>query len=225
MRFAGGAAVFPAGGSIRSDFDFAANLGADGLDEIATNWPRGSRRCAKRLEETGLAVGDASSAPTARSGAGGRERCCSNMGSLAPVLEAMGWTADRGALIPFARWWPKHREIRVFDTRFYLADLGTGAVDLLVDATENTHLFWASAAETLAMADSGKIKVIFPTRRNLERLAQFGSFAEVADHAAVTPVHTVSPWREVRDDGEWLCIRADAGYPVTDERLETVMRG
>lgn len=67
-------------------------------------------------------------------------------------------------------------------TRFFLANLGTGTVDLLVDATENTHLFWASAAEALRMADTGDIKVIYPTRRNLERLALFDSYnAAVAD--------------------------------------------
>ena len=62
--------------------------------------------------------------------------------------------------------------MRIFDTRFYLANLGTGAVDVVVDQTENSHLFWASAQGALDLADRGKIKMIFPTRRNLERLAQ-----------------------------------------------------
>jgi hypothetical protein len=61
------------------------------------------------------------------------------------VLEAFGWQLALDRLTPFARWLPKHRAPRIFDTRFYIADLGTGAVDVAVDATENTHLFWASA--------------------------------------------------------------------------------
>ena len=115
--------------------------------------------------------------------------------------------------------------MRVFDTRFYLADLGTGAVDLLVDATENTHLFWASAAEALNLADTGKIKIIFPTRRNLERLAQFASFAEARAQAAAIPAQTIAPSLEQRDGAPWLCIPADAGYPVTGEPMESVARG
>ena len=127
--------------------------------------------------------------------------------------------------MPFSRWRPKHKEIRVFDTRFYLADLGTGAVDLAVDDTENTHLFWASAAEALAMADSGEIKIIFPTRRNLERLAQFASFADALGHVAAFPSRMITPFMEMREGQPWLVIPADAGYPVDGELLERATRG
>jgi hypothetical protein len=127
-------------------------------------------------------------------------------------------------LVPFARWWPRHRMTRVFDTRFYLADLGTGAVELEVDATENRHLFWASAQAALALADQGQIKVIFPTRRNLERLALFGDFASCRAHAEATPVVTITPWLEQRDGRDWLTIPADAGYPQDGEWIDTAER-
>mgnify|MGYP003352949658 CR=1 FL=1 len=48
-------------------------------------------------------------------------------GALAPVLDHFDWQPDLAALTPWARWcpdWPG-----AFDTRFYLADLGTG-IDL-----------------------------------------------------------------------------------------------
>jgi hypothetical protein len=134
-------------------------------------------------------------------------------------------TLDLNALVPFARWLPLGlAHARIFDTRFYLADLGTGAVDIAVDATENTRLFWVTARGALAMADRGEISVIFPTRRNLERLAQFASFAQARAHAEATPVVTITP--QVDDSGEipLLRIPEGAGYPVTTEPFTTLRR-
>lgn len=222
MTFAGGAAVFPGGRVDEADRDLAQRMGADDdgqRDELA------ARIAAVRetLEETGLLVG-LNQRPSRDEALAAREMLLQRK-ELAPVLEHMGWAIAPDALLPFARWRPKHRHMRVYDTRFYLADLGTGAVDLLVDATENTHLFWASAAEALDLADSGRIKVIFPTRRNLERLAQFGSFDEAVAHLEKFPSRMITPFMETRGGVPWLAIPDDAGYPVTAEMLESAARG
>ena len=222
MRFAGGAAVFPGGRVDPADFDLAQALGArddEARDELA------ARIAAVRetLEETGLAVGfhqrpDLAEARRARA-------LLLELGELAPVLAALSWTLDLERLVAFSRWRPKHREMRVFDTRFYLADLGTGAVDLAVDDTENTHLFWASAAEALAMADRDEIKVIYPTRRNLERLALFASYGDALTHVAQFPSKMITPFMQQRGGQPWLVIPDDAGYPVDGEILESAARG
>lgn len=222
MRFAGGAAVFPGGRVDPADYELAEAHGAsddDHREELAAR----IASIRETLEETGLAVG-LHQRPSLEEALAARAHLL-EVGTLAPVLEAMNWTLDLDGLIPFARWRPKHKEIRVFDTRFYLANLGTGAVDLLVDATENTHLFWASAQEALDLADEGQIKVIFPTRRNLERLALFGHFDEAVTHIGEYPVTMISPFMEEREGERWLCIPDDAGYPVTGEPLETATRG
>jgi 8-oxo-dGTP pyrophosphatase MutT (NUDIX family) len=218
LVFAGGATVFPGGKIDPADRRLAARLGGDPGDMAA-------RIAAVRetLEETGLVVGiegqvDGSVAAEAR-------QMLTSGGDLGPVLDAFGWTLAPERLVPFARWWPRHRSERVFDTRFFLADLGTGAVDITVDATENRHLFWASAAEALDLAAQHKIKVIFPTRRNLERLAQFDTFEAARAHAEATPVATISPYIELRDGARWLMIPDELGYPVRGEPLDTAMRG
>ncbi|MEE4338342.1 MAG: NUDIX hydrolase, partial [Erythrobacter sp.] len=110
-------------------------------------------------------------------------------------------------------------------TRFYLADLGTGAVDVSIDQAENTHLFWTSAQGALEAAEAGEIKIIFPTRRNLERLALFASFAEAKAQAEAIPVRTIMPKVEERDGKPMLTILEDAGYPVTAEVLDDAARG
>ena len=222
MRFAGGAAVFPGGRVDDADRELADAHGAhdeDSREELAAR----IASVRETLEETGLVVG-LHQRPNLEEARAARAHLL-EIGTLGPVLEAMNWTLDLDGLVPFARWRPKHKEIRVFDTRFYLANLGTGAVDLLVDATENTRLFWTGAAEALDHADNGRISVIFPTRRNLERLAQFGSFDEAVAHVDQYPSRMITPFVTEEDGARWLRIPADAGYPVTGEMLESAARG
>lgn len=225
MSFAGGAAVFPGGRVDAADRALADSL-AQSLNTGADSDEAAHRIAAVRetLEETGLVVGlrgavDAARAVEARA-------MLLDRGELAPVLAAMDWTLDLEAVLPFARWHPKNERIpRVFDTRFYLADLGTGAVDIAVDETENTHLFWITAADALEASERGDLTIIYPTRRNLERLAQFASFAEAAADCSRHPVRTITPFLSMEDGARWLRIPADVGYPVTGEPLEHAMRG
>lgn len=221
MKFAAGAAVFPGGRVDQADRDLAESLGAlQDTDEAA------HRIAAIRetLEETGLAIGLTGAIDARR--AGDARRMLRETDALAPVLETMNWSLDLDAIVPFARWFPKNERLsRVFDTRFYLADLGTGAVDIAVDATENTRLFWITARDALAAADRGEIAVIFPTRRNLERLAQFDTFDTALHDCTVYPSRTITPFLEEHDGERWLCIPDDAGYPITRERLLGLNRG
>ncbi|MFM5929357.1 MAG: NUDIX hydrolase [Novosphingobium sp.] len=218
MRFAGGAAVFPGGRVDPSDRELAARLPHDLEPHDAA-----SRVAAMRetLEEAGLAVG---MVETISADLAARARAMLHAeGALAPVLDRFGWTPDLNAFQPWARWCPQWE--RAFDTRFYLADLGTGEVDVAADDTENTHLFWASAEEALAMANRGEISVIFPTQRNLERLAQVPSFAEASAFAARFPIRTITPARIEIDGVTHLTIPNDLGYPVVSEPMASAMRG
>ena len=223
MTFAGGMAVFPGGRVDPADYALGeAVAGASGLspDEAAHQ----IAAVRETLEETGLALGlagaiDAASAAAARA-------MLAETTTLAPVLEAFGWRLDLAQITPFARWFPKNEAIaRVYDTRFYLANLGTGAVDVSIDHAENTHLFWTSAQGALDAAAREEIKLIFPTRRNLERLALFASYEEARAQAEAIPVRTIMPQVVEQDGRSWLTILADAGYPVTGELLENVARG
>ena len=221
MVFAGGMAVFPGGRVDPADYELARRLSAfDDADEAA-------HRIAvirETLEETGLGIGlvgemDAERARAARA-------MLLESEALAPVLDEFGWSLNLADLTPFARWFPKNERIpRVYDTRFYLADLGTGAVDIEVDQTENTRLFWVSAKGALDMAETGEIKLIFPTRRNLERLALFDSYDAAREQAEAIPVRTIIPKIDESGERPMLRIIEDAGYPVTSELLDSVARG
>lgn len=221
MSFAGGAAVFPGGRVDPADFELAETLPGDlPVDELA------HRVAAVRetLEETGLAIGvtgevDGDRAAQARA-------MLLDSKAIAPVLQAMDWQIDPDTIVPFARWFPKNEKLsRIFDARFYLADVGTGAVDIAVDATENTKLFWITAQGALDAAEAGELSLIYPTRRNLERLATFPDYITAIRQCAEIPVRTITPVLEEHDGAKYLTIPDDAGYPVTRERLEAVLRG
>lgn len=223
MTFAGGMAVFPGGRVDPADYALGEAVAAThGLthDEAAHQ----IAAVRETLEETGLALGLAGAINADR--AAHARAMLAETGALAPVLEAFGWSLDLGQITPFARWFPKNENItRVYDTRFYLANLGTGAVDVSIDHAENTRLFWTSAQGALEAAERGEIKLIFPTRRNLERLALFASYEEARAQAEAIPVRTIMPQVVEQDGKPWLTILADAGYPVTAELLENVARG
>ncbi|MEL7444278.1 MAG: NUDIX domain-containing protein [Pseudomonadota bacterium] len=221
MAFAGGMAVFPGGRVDDADFELARRTDA-GLPEDETAHQIAAVR--ETLEETGLALG-LSGDITADRAASAREML-EREGALAPVLESFGWALDLHQIVPFARWYPKNENIpRVYDTRFYLANLGTGEVDVSADNSETTRLFWTSAQGALDMAETGEIKLIFPTRRNLERLALFGSFEEARAQAEAIPVKTIIPQIDDSNDEPMLRIMENAGYPITAELLSTVKRG
>ena len=216
MAFAAGALVFPGGRIDEADRDAAAqfpDLG-DAAARIAA--------IRETIEETGLAPGVAPQPPHDRLDA---LRAALEQGeNLAALLGQEGLSLDLDALVPFARWCPNFRETRRFDTLFYLAEAPADAPEPAAAAHEAVRAFWASANEVLGELDAGRAHAIFPTRRNLERLARFDSFAEARADALRHPVTCITPWVEQRGDGYHVCIPDGIGYPVTSEPLETARR-
>jgi 8-oxo-dGTP pyrophosphatase MutT (NUDIX family) len=213
MSFAGGALVFPGGRVDPGDWAQAELHGGD-ADENA------HRIAAIRetLEEAGVAVG---LAPTGKMLAM-RERLYAGE-PMAELLKEAGAALALDALVPFARWLPHGLKHKVFDTRFYLARAPENA-EPLVDGNENVRVFWASARAVLAMAERGEAHLIFPTRRNLERLALFSRFDDAVADARAHPIRPITPWIEARGDTQYLCIPDDLGYPVTAQRLDETIR-
>ena len=214
-RFAGGALVFPGGRIDPADHALAALHSGDAEESAA-------RIAAIRetLEEAGLAVGldiDPAAIPEARAALHAGE-------PIGAVIERVGGVLRLDALTPFARWLPRGVRHRVFDTRFFLARAPRDAPEPEADGSENVRTFWASAQSVLDSADRGEATIIFPTRRNLERLALFACFEDAVADAAAHAVRTITPWIEARGGVDHLCIPDELGYPVTAERLDRAMR-
>lgn len=216
MAFAGGAIVFP-GGKVEED-DFSHPLSHEypfDRDEVA------HRIAAIRetLEESGIAMGFAK-APSHTWIAAARVALEAGT-RFSTILKQSDHRLDLDRIIPFARWCPNHPETRVFDTRFYIALADDDAPNPRVDETENIQSYWASAQDILDADSAGEVRVIFPTRRNLERLALFESFAAAHAQALAIPVQLVVPFSEERDGERHLCIPEGLGYPITSEALST----
>jgi 8-oxo-dGTP pyrophosphatase MutT (NUDIX family) len=219
MAFAAGAVVFP-GGRVDPDDYLVARQHAPALDEAD-----GAARVAalrETLEETGLAVGWPGLAE--RDVAAVRAALLAGT-LLSDILAARDDRIALDSLVPFARWCPNFKEARTFDTRFYAVAAPPHSHELTVEEAEHSHIFWASAHQTLAMADRGEVSVIFPTRRNLERLAQTADFMGFSAHSDQFPVELITPWIEDRDGQAFLCIPGHLGYPVTSESFDRVRRG
>lgn len=221
MRFAAGAIVFPGGRVEPGDRRLTETFPAYDQDDAA------ARICAIResIEEGGIGAG---LTPAPNLEITERLRAGLEAGIVfSDLLAAEHLSLDLDALIPFARWRPNFPEARVFDTRFFLARVDAEAPAARVDETENVRVFWATAQRVLDQADSGEVSIIFPTRRNLERLAALGSFEAAQTQAASLPCPPpmITPFIEDRDGAQHLCIPDTLGYPVTSQAMDQVRRG
>ena len=216
MAFAAGALVFPGGRIDPDDHEIARRHRsfADAAARIAA--------IRETIEETGIAP---ALRPEPAAEAVDQLRATLADGiPFSQLLDITGLELDLDALVPFARWCPAFRETRRFDTLFYVAEAPSDARAGSADETESVHTAWVTAADILAEIDSGRAHAIFPTRRNLERLARFESIEDARADAGRHPVEKITPWVEEREGKHWVCIPEGLGYPVTAELLETARR-
>ena len=119
---------------------------------------------------------------------------------------------------------PAFKQTRRFDTMFFVAPALAGEWPPRPQAGECQSAEWASAAKLLARIDAGIDHAIFPTKRNLERLARFATIDEARADAALHSLDTIIPWVEERDGVPHVCLPENRGYPVTSEPLATAFR-
>lgn len=216
MAFAGGAMVFPGG---RVDPEDRAV--AEGRAEPDAAFRIAAIR--ETLEESGIPVGIAPAPDPAL--AAELQRQLHDGANFGALLEARGLRLDLDALAPFARWKPAFHQARIFDTIFFMAEAPQGDWRPHPQAGECEAVDWLSATDVLARVADGRASAIFPTVRNLERLAQFDSIAAARADAAAHPVETITPWIAEHDGEPHLFIPEGLGYPVTREPLASVRRG
>ncbi|HZU51073.1 MAG TPA: NUDIX domain-containing protein [Sphingomicrobium sp.] len=214
MAFAAGAWVFPGGRIDEQDRQ---------LGSSSALHPGAVAAIRETLEETAIPVG-ISPVPS-KSQARAMQKALIAGQPFAHVLEEGHLELDGSALIPFARWVPKFHAVRRFDTFFFVAPSAPGDWEPAVVEGECAQAAWLSAPEVLEREARGEARLIFPTRRNLERLAQHSSFAAIRNDAVSHPVEPISPWVEEREGEQFITIPGDLGYPITSERLEGLWRG
>jgi 8-oxo-dGTP pyrophosphatase MutT (NUDIX family) len=214
MAFAAGALVFPGGRIDAADHEAAANLEAD---------PAVIAAIRETIEESAVPVGVAP-VPDAESAAQ-LQRALIADSPIVELLAQSGLKLDLDALTPFARWVPKFHAVRRFDTLFFVARCPPGEWRPHVIESECAGAAWISAADVLDRERRGEARLIFPTRRTLERLAQHASFEAIRNDALSHPIEPVTPWVEERDGEKFITIPGHLGFPVTQEKLDGLWRG
>ncbi len=214
MAFAAGALVFPGGRIDEADRALAETHGV---------LPDAVAAIRETIEETAVAVG-LSPTPDAATTLALQDALVADR-PFADLLRNAGLSLDAAALTLFARWVPKFHAVRRFDTSFFVARSPAGDWQPRVIEGECCGAAWLTAAEVIERDRREEARLIFPTRRNLERLAQHASYEDIVRDAAAHPVEPVTPWVEERDGARFITIPSHLGYPVTEERLDGLWRG
>lgn len=221
MAFAAGALVFPGGRVEPGDFDLADTLSGGSADEREQTAQR-IAAIRETIEEVGVAIAidplpDAATVDMLRKGLiEGR--------SFSTLLGEANARLNPEVLTPFARWRPPRKVARRFDTRFFIAEAPMQAVES-ADGKESVRTLWAPVRALLDDAQAGHHHLIFPTWCTLERLAQFGSFAEARADGLRYGHHLASGHLRSDGDQEWLYVDEGIGYPVTRRLLRAEERG
>ena len=214
MAFAAGALVFPGGRIDEADRRLASELGVDAAAVAAIR---------ETVEETAVPIG-LSPLPDAAAARELQDALVADH-PFADLLRHHRLQLEVGALTPFARWVPRFHAVRRFDTLFFVAEAPAGEWEPRVVEGECAGACWATADEVLERDKRGEARLIFPTRRTLERLAQHGSFAEIRADALAHAIEPVTPWVEEHAGERFITIPDHLGFPVTQERLEGLWRG
>jgi len=214
MAFAAGALVFPGGSIDEADRSLANEVGIEASAVAAIS---------ETIEETAVPV--ALQPQPDRNATLQLQRDLTADQPIATVLSQGKYRLDASALTPFARWVPKFHAVRRFDTLFFVAKAPDGAWEPQVIEGECAGAYWLPAAEVLDRERRGEARLIFPTRRTLERLAQHPSFEEIRADALAHPIEPVTPWVEEVGGEKLITIPSHLGFPVTQERLDGLWRG
>ena len=103
----------------------------------------------------------------------GRRAKATAAAAVREVEEEAGLTLpDPAALVPFARWITPPEVTMRFDTWFFLARAPEGQ-EAEPDGQEIVDARWFAPARALEGGEAGDLMLVFPTIKNLERLARF----------------------------------------------------
>ncbi|MFL6733466.1 MAG: NUDIX hydrolase [Sphingomicrobium sp.] len=211
MAFAPGAFVFPGGRVDTGDRELAAQPGdAEEAAKVAA--------IRETIEETGIALA-LTPAPSLDKAARLRRPLLAGE-AFATLLHDHALELSPSVLTPFARWSPGPEVSRRFDTRFFIA-AAPDAAEPHVIAGECVSARWTTAVQMLEDAARGFVRLIFPTRKNLERLAPLDSFSAIVEHARTHPVEAITP----QVQAGYITIPEGLGYPITRDPIEEVRRG
>ena len=228
--FVGGAFVFPGGGvddsDRNADLEFVCHgrTDAEASERLGVpsgglaSWTAAIREC---FEEAGLLL-----ARHAKSGemvdftdpvvekrfSAHRKAIDGQELSLIDMVRDEDLMLDVGNIHYFAHWITPEGPPRRYDTRFFVAAEPQGQVPFH-DDRETVASQWIRPQDALDAGKRGEMTIIFPTMRNLERLATFECATDLIDATrSLEEVVTVRPRMLSSDGAMRLVIPGDQGF-------------
>lgn len=224
IDFASGALVFPGGKADPADFDPALDDYLDGPMADADMKAIQVASIREAFEECGVLLAREAGSEELISGdrlaelEAFRDRLHKGELSILEFLQQENLRLACDRLVHYAHWVTPPMMPKRFDTHFFLASAPADHL-AIHDGHESVDSVWITPAEALADAAAGKRTVIFPTLRNIEKLAHHGNVAEAIGATEGTTPVKVLPWTEKREDGNYLCIPVEAGYDISEEKM------
>lgn len=133
-----------------------------------------------------------------------REQLLAGALGFTEVLDDLGVGIDGAALEYIAHWITPEAESRRYDTRFFAALAPAGSRSA-PDPREMTDSLWLSPGEALDRHRTGRLPMIFPTIRTLERLSAFSTAEAVLAHYRTRDIPAIMP----------ALVRTEAGVRVS----------
>lgn len=150
------------------------------------------------FEETGILVGhhaDGHHPPTAAESEevdAIRDDLMEDRITFAEALARMDCRIEGSAVEYLAHWITPAVEPRRYDTRFFAARVPRGS-DAIIDPREMTDAVWITPEGALARNEAGRLPMVFPTIKTLQRLARYGDVASTLDALSRRRVPSILP--------------------------------
>jgi hypothetical protein len=110
-----------------------------------------------------------------------------------------------------AHWITPLSSSKRYDTQFFLAAAPPDQV-AVHDGHESEDSIWIRPEQAIAEANAGQRRLVFPTRKNLEKLARYATVEEALEATRAARVVTVMPEMVQTELGWRLSIPAEADY-------------
>lgn len=108
------------------------------------------------------------------------------------VLERAEIYADAAALSLFSQWITPPPFPRRYDAHFFLAQATPDHVGA-ADAFETHDEVWISPKEALERCERGTFRMVYPTIKHVERLAQFDNVRDLFEFARRKTIYSIMP--------------------------------
>jgi 8-oxo-dGTP pyrophosphatase MutT (NUDIX family) len=227
IDFASSALVFPGGKVDAADGDPALRARCTGCAELDDeHFALRVAAVRETFEECGVLLargrGDAALLPESRVRpleTRYRDDLVRGATTLGAIADAHDLALALDAMVPFAHWITPAFMPKRFDTHFYLVAAPPDQV-AAHDGAESVDSLWIEPSAAIADAQAKRRPIIFPTLRNLIKLARSTSVAEALDRARREPVVTVLPTVGRGATGPVIRIPAEANYDLSEAPLE-----